>query len=124
MPYAVLTTNESGANSLTDINANFALAMPVNSVILTSTTGTVTVVAGTHIYRANAVSGAITYNLPAASSSTGLIFTFKKIDSSVNVVTIDGSGSEKIDGQLTKVLSTQYSSAQLCCNGTNWDIII
>lgn len=37
MAYAVLTSTESGAQSLTDINANFALAAPLDSPALTGT---------------------------------------------------------------------------------------
>jgi len=47
MAYAVLTSTESGANSLTDINANFALAAPLASPTFTGTptlpTGTIAV---------------------------------------------------------------------------------
>lgn len=37
MSYAVLTSNESGANSLIDINANFALTAPLDSPTFTGT---------------------------------------------------------------------------------------
>jgi len=37
MAYAILTSNESGADSLTDINANFALAAPLASPTFTGT---------------------------------------------------------------------------------------
>jgi len=64
-------------------------------------------------------------NLPSSASSTiGRIYTIKKIDSSANTVTIDGSGSETIDGSTTKVLSAQwkYITIQSAGNGT-WAII-
>lgn len=72
---------------------------------------------------ANAASGAITVNLPAAANSNGRIFNIKKIDSSGNAVTVDASGSELIDGQLTNILVNQYDSIQIQCNGSNWYII-
>jgi hypothetical protein len=47
MAYAILTSGETGANSLIDINANFALAAPVSSPTFTGTpnlpTGTIAV---------------------------------------------------------------------------------
>ena len=44
----------------------------------------------------------------------------KKVDASGNAVTIDGAGSDTIDGALTIALSTQYEAVELWCDGTNW----
>ncbi len=50
------------------------------------------------------------------------IFNIKKIDSSVNTVTID-NGIDLIDGVGTKVLTTQYESISLQWDGTNYHVI-
>lgn len=71
----------------------------------------------------DATSNAITVNLPTASAATGRIYHIKKIDSSVNAVTIDASSTQQIDGQLTKVLSTQYESVTITSDGSNWFIL-
>jgi hypothetical protein len=71
----------------------------------------------------DATSGNITVNLPAASSSTGLVLTIKKIDSSANTVTVDGNASETIDDSTIQVISDQYTSITVHCNGTEWYII-
>lgn len=68
----------------------------------------------------NATSGAITVNLPAASGMAGRILAVKKIDVSANTVTIDGNASETIDGATTKVISTQWASFMIQCDGTAW----
>lgn len=68
-------------------------------------------------------SNAITINLPAVSGNTGLIYIIKKIDSSVNAVTIDGNSSETIDGSTTAVINTQYESVTIMCNGSAWYIV-
>ena len=65
----------------------------------------------------------ITINLPAASTASGLQYHIKKIDASANTLTIDGNGSETIDGSLTKVISTQYNSITVVSDGSNWFII-
>ena len=65
----------------------------------------------------------ITINLPASSGNTGLVYTIKKIDSSTNIVTIDGNSAETIDGDTTKIINTQYDSITLVCSGTEWSII-
>ena len=68
-------------------------------------------------------SNAITINLPAASTASGLQYHIKKIDSSSNTVTVDADGTETIDGALTQVISAQYESITIVCDGSNWHII-
>lgn len=121
--FAVLSTNESGASSRTDINANFALCQKLNVDALSTISSTVAVSSSYQIYLGNASVNSITFTLPAAASSTGLWFIFKKIDGSVNPVIIDGNGSETIDGALTKTLSVAYASITVYCTGTAWYIL-
>lgn len=72
----------------------------------------------------DATSGAITISLlAAATAGDGFTLTVKKTDSSGNSVTLDGSGSETIDGALTYALSSQYGAITLICDGTNWNTI-
>lgn len=72
----------------------------------------------------NASGGAFSINLPSiASSGAGKRYVIKKIDSSGNVVTVDASGSELIDGALTYPLSTQWQSVQIYNDGSAWYII-
>jgi hypothetical protein len=52
-----------------------------------------------------------------------LVLTIKKIDASVNAVTIDGNASETIDGATTKALSSQYASYEIACDGSAWYIV-
>lgn len=72
---------------------------------------------------ANATSAAITITLPAAATAgNGFVLSVQKTDSSANAVTIDGNGSETINGATTHVLSARYASVILICNGTSWSI--
>jgi len=71
----------------------------------------------------DATSGAVTVNLIAVAADNGAPVTIKKIDASGNAVTIDGDGAETIDGSTTKVLSSQYDSATVQQDGTEWWII-
>lgn len=69
----------------------------------------------------DATAGNVTISLlPAATATDGFEVSFKKIDASVNIVTIDGNASETIDGSLTQVLSTQYDETTLKTNATAW----
>ena len=62
-------------------------------------------------------------NLPPASSSFNFIMNIKKLDVSANTITINGNGSETIDGGLTAILTTQYESITIVCDGSNWFIL-
>ena len=70
----------------------------------------------------DATSGAIAITLRAVSGLAGYVVKVKKIDSSTNTVTIDGNGSETIDGATTQVISARYTSLSVVCDGTTWHI--
>ena len=117
-----------GYNGETDVIGNpGGLALPVTTKI--NTDSPYTALISDHMIRCNATSGAIVINLPTAANSydntneLGLVLIIKKIDSSVNTVTIDGNASETIDGSLSKALNSQYESLTIQSNGTSWDII-
>jgi hypothetical protein len=67
---------------------------------------------------------AFTVTLYAASGNSGKQIRFKKTDSSTaNTITIDGNGSETIDGALTYTLDVQYEEVTLVCDGSNWYVL-
>lgn len=73
------------------------------------------------VFAAN--TGAITLNLPAAASSTGVWFTVIKTTSAAFAVTIDGNASETINGSTTHAtIDAQYDTITIHCNGTAWFI--
>lgn len=97
-----------------------AIGGSTNTVTTVATTFTA---ASANIILANATSAAFTITLPAAASSTNLEYTIKKTDSSVNAVTVKGNASETIDGSNTQILSSQYQSITVVCDGTSWWVI-
>jgi len=68
----------------------------------------------------DASGAARTITLPTASGINGRVYLIRKLDSSANTVTIDGYSSETINGAATKVLSTQYATAEIISDGANW----
>ena len=64
-----------------------------------------------------------TATLPAASTVTGKIYHIKKVDSGAGLVTIDGNGSETIDGDLAPDITAQYESFTIVSDGSNWHVI-
>lgn len=73
------------------------------------------------IYVAN--TGAMTVTLPPAASGAGLEFTFLKTTSAANAVTIDGYGSELVNGSANYAsMDAQYDTATVASNGSAWFI--
>lgn len=66
--------------------------------------------------------GAYTITLPTAASASGRELTFVKTSSDLSLITIDGNGTETINGALTKALATQYESLTIYSDGSNWFI--
>ena len=89
---------------------------------ITTVTADTTLTSSNDVVLVNAASGAITITLPTAATLLQE-FTVKKIDSSGNVVTVDGNGSETIDDTTTKVLSSQYDSIRFASDGAEWWIL-
>ena len=84
-------------------------------IVLTSDNGT--------LFLGDASGGAFTFTLPtAASAADGFRIGFKKTDSSVNALTIDGNGSETIDGATTITVDNQFDEVLLVTDGTTWHI--
>jgi hypothetical protein len=70
--------------------------------------------------------GVVTINLPPAASVGGGKFYHVKDEyngvtgAGTNNITIDGNGSEEIDGSTTYVISTDLGSVSIVCDGTAW----
>lgn len=88
-----------------------------------TTTYTVGVVDHGKTIKADATGGAFTITLPAATDAgDGFEITVVKIDSS-NTVTLDGDGSETINGSANFSLSRQWQAVTLRCDGSNWQAL-
>lgn len=61
--------------------------------------------------------------LAAATAGAGFPITVTKSDSTGNLVTIDGDGTETINGATTHLLAEQYDSVELVSDGSNWIIV-
>jgi hypothetical protein len=92
------------------------------SVPITSTTEQLTL-GDDHTKLVDATGSAVTIDLPAAAGCVGRIYVIKKIDSSINAVTVDASGGELIDGATTYSLATQNKYVSIQSNGSAWYVI-
>lgn len=85
-----------------------------------SKTTTYTVTTDETYVPCDATAGAFTVTLPPVSGNSGFQVTIIKTDSSSNAVTVDGDGSETINGSTSTLLYTQYEALTLICDGTVW----
>jgi hypothetical protein len=65
--------------------------------------------------------GTFTVTLPTAVGRTGKTYEIKNIGT--GTVTVDGNGSQTIDGALTFVLDAQYEAITIISDGSNWWVI-
>jgi hypothetical protein len=98
---------------------NQSISLPIE----TTTSASITLDTTNHTILCDCTSNNITVNLPQTSTASGVLYYIKKIDSSSNTITIDGSTSETIDGETTITLSSQYDSLTIQCDGSAWYII-
>jgi hypothetical protein len=92
-------------------------------VAISTKTSNYTVLNSDNVLLANCAGGAIIFSLPAAASAVGQVFFFKKIDASVNPMTIQANGSEVIDGSNTQSTVVQYESFTMVTDGAAWYIL-
>jgi hypothetical protein len=90
---------------------------------VSSKTSAYTVTATDGLVKCDATSAAFTVTLPTAVGITGKIYIIKKVDASANAITIDGDGSETIDGSATVSLSAQWNKYVLMSDGSNWMVL-
>jgi hypothetical protein len=73
----------------------------------------------TSCYIVSAFAGAVTVNLPQASTANGAQVTIKKSDNTANLITIQETSGSGPDGRTIK-LSAQYDYITVVSNGANW----
>lgn len=66
---------------------------------------------------------AFTVNLPTAADNTGRVITIRKVDTGAGKITVDGEGSETIDGNATVGIWYPNNFLTLLCTGTAWLIV-
>ena len=122
-PYSLTMPSADASGALTSNGSGTLSWSPTIVKVLSKTAHYTISETESNIFVAcNATSGAMTITLRAASGLTGYVVAVKKTDSSANAVTVDANASEQIDGATTQVISAQYTSLSLVCDGSNWHI--
>jgi len=73
-----------------------------------------------HTVLVDCTSGALTITLPKAYDAFEYEFRIMKVDAGGNAVTVDGNGSETINGATTLSLASQYSAATIQSDQTEY----
>jgi len=111
------------SNGITITAANLDVAAGTIETQFRSLSAAATLLSTDSVVDADANSAAFTLTLPTIASSIGQHMWITKINSNSNNVTVDGNGSETIDGATTQVITTQYDTLHLYNNGTEWRIL-
>lgn len=118
-PAATLSTSSTGMFFKSDGSAGFEAA--VEYAIETVNTNT-TLNATHYTILVDCSGGPVTITLPPVSGLKRVYF-IKKIDSTLNQMTIDGDGAETIDGNTTITSNTQWEAFRLHTDGSAWYIV-
>jgi len=118
--FTSLSASDTLSESRATINTNLGLARKATVVEIDSGDSPYTA-ADSELILCDCTSGGITVNLPAVAS--GLVYTVKKTDGSVNAAVVDGDSSETIDGATTQSLTSQYDSVTIIGGSSEWSII-
>jgi hypothetical protein len=95
-----------GEGSIEYVNANFKAGIGTGNLILVDASGS-----------------NITITLDLCADVIGIPITIKKIDSSVNTVTVNPANVETIDSVLTYTIRVQYDICTIVSDGVNWNLI-
>lgn len=110
---AIVNNNETKNTTFSNLSKKNYISVTTNRLITIED----------QIILANAGANNILLTLPTPSLTTrGLIYYFKKTDSSANTVTISG-GAYQIDNATTNILNTQNQFLAIFCDGTKYQIL-
>jgi hypothetical protein len=119
----ILVRDTDGVFKVRDVSTIGGGTAGGTSTVIVSNPSTPYVPSNNEIVLWDTTSGNKVINLPSASTSTNFIIRIKKADATINTLTINGDGSDTIDGNSSVTLTGSYHSLTIICDGTNWFII-
>lgn len=127
--FPLIDLSASGLNkikkiSISELDKRYVpQSLAYKALVFADSPYTISATSSDRVYGVTTTAGAVTINLPAASTMAGKTLHFVKLTSDGNAVTLDGNSSEKINGENTQVISSQYSTLSIYCTGTEWIIL-
>ncbi len=92
-------------------------------LVLVTKTLDYTIAGADNVILCDASAGTFIVTLPTAVNRSGKMYNIKKIDSTSNIVTIAGDGTETIDDGTTADLTIQYEAITVVSDGKGWWIL-
>lgn len=127
MPVDVLLRSEKGSQlNSTEVDQNFTdLQDSVNIARVETVTETSVAITASNkrVIFADCSANNITVTLPPASTSLDEIYYIKKVDSTTNVVVIEGDGADTIDNGVNQVILAQYEGLAMISDGAEWFVV-
>lgn len=116
---------ESTAVATADVSGTTTSFTPVvkSTVKTTSSSYTVLDNDGFDKFLMTTSTSTLTLTLPTASANAGRTLDIIKADTGTGKITVDGEGSETINGLTTQDIYGQYSRLKITCDGTAWFVI-
>jgi len=106
--------------SITQNTNTVAIATALTTRVVSTTTS---VLSTDDLLLVDTSGGAVTLNLPAASTVPGKVYYAKKTSGTANNMIIDPDSSETIDGLATKTTNVQYETFTFVSDGSSWWIL-
>lgn len=114
-----LATVVTGASTITSVTDERIVCGRSGAAVATLTGATT--LDGTHsVVKADATVAAFTVTLPTAVGVAGRTYRIIRVNSGGNAVTVDTTSAQTINGASTISLGSQWASAVLVSDGTNW----
>lgn len=117
--YALLASGYAdSASNWAVLCVSYANEIGLNVTAVQTATYNISSVAEMVLCNPSAASFAVT--LPDADLCTGVRHIVKNVTTSLNVITIEGSGTQSVDGAANTTIAYPYGSVMLVCDGTEW----
>lgn len=88
-----------------------------------SKTSAYTLTSSDDVVRVDTSGGAFTLTLPTAVGISGKIYEIIKTSNDLTACTIDGNGTETLNGALTTNVCSRYEAVKIVSDGANWLIL-
>lgn len=116
-PMQTILATENAVERLEKYNSNFEKRRWADTKNVT--TGTYTVLVTDEVLLVDSSGGTVTIALPAIASFEGFRLELI-VTNNANTITLDGDGSETINGQTTLTVAAVYGRVTLLCTSTGW----
>lgn len=111
------------AGTVQDLHVRELFAALSSVSVHASCTTTTAIDATATVWPCTTAAGAFTITLPTAVGCNGRVYHIKKTNLVANALTVATTSSQTIDGQLTQVVTAQWTCITVVSDGADWMVI-